>query len=189
MCSQGVSPRESASPSPEHVSVDQLSDVNAFRVAQEIVEHLTARGETLATAESLTGGMVSAAIVDVAGASNCLRGGVTTYQTHTKADVLGVDREHLAHTGPVDPLVAKQMAKRVAELFDADFGISTTGVAGPGPSDGHEAGTVYVGAWDGVKAHEKLYHFTGERSEIRAKAVKAALLQLKILLQEGNSPS
>lgn len=149
-------------------------------VASQIIKTLTSRGFSVATAESLTGGMLSSALVDIPGASDCMHGGVTTYQTPMKAHVLHVDSNRLEEFGPVDPKVAEQMARNVAQLFDADFGVSTTGVAGPGPSDGHAAGTVYVGVFEraGDVVDVQLYHFEGDRPQVRAQAVQAALQQL-----------
>lgn len=146
-------------------------------IAERIINTLTDRGLTIATAESLTGGLVSASLVDIPGASDCMRGGVTTYQTPMKNHVLGVDAARLEKYGPVDPEVAQQMARKVADLFEADFGVSTTGVAGPGPSDGHPAGTVYVAAWrrgdDHFEVRKNL--FEGDRPSVRKQSVHAAL--------------
>lgn len=152
-------------------------EMDRLEVARQIIESLSSKGLSVATAESLTGGLLSSALVDIPGASDCVRGGVTTYQTPMKAHVLNVDSKRLQNFGPVDAKVAEQMARNVADLFDADFGVSTTGVAGPGPSDGHTAGTVYIGVWrrtDGV-SKVRLHHFSGNRPEVRAQAVLAAL--------------
>ncbi|MFI6942664.1 CinA family protein [Streptomyces sp. NPDC050418] len=105
---------------------------------------LVERGQTLAVAESLTGGMVAAEITAVPGASKVLRGSVTAYATEIKHQVLGVDDALLAARGAVDPDVARQMALGVRRLLGADWGIATTGVAGPDPQDGQEVGTVFV---------------------------------------------
>ncbi len=109
-----------------------------------VQELLVSRGETLAVAESLTGGMVAAEITAVPGASKVLRGSVTAYATEIKHSVLGVDASLLAERGAVDPEVARQMALGVRRLLGADWGIATTGVAGPDPQDGQPVGTVYV---------------------------------------------
>jgi len=137
---------------------------------------------TVATAESLTGGRLCAGLVDVAGASDVVRGGVVTYATDTKASVLGVDAELLARRGPVDPDVARAMARGVRRLLGADVGVATTGVAGPGPSDGWAQGTVFVavahGAADGGDGPVDLVrelHLTGGRDAVRDGAVRAAL--------------
>ncbi|MEV7195632.1 CinA family protein [Streptomyces sp. NPDC093510] len=105
---------------------------------------LAARGETLAVAESLTGGLVAAEITSVAGASKVFRGSVTAYATELKRDVLGVDGTLLDERGAVDPEVARQMADGVRKVLGADWGLATTGVAGPDPQDGQPVGTVYV---------------------------------------------
>ncbi|MEU6658670.1 CinA family protein [Streptomyces sp. NPDC046821] len=105
---------------------------------------LAERGQTLAVAESLTGGLVAAEITSVPGASRVFRGSVTSYATELKRDVLGVDGTLLAERGAVDPDVAQQMATGVRRALGADWGISTTGVAGPDEQDGQPVGTVFV---------------------------------------------
>lgn len=149
----------------------------------ELLRLLAAHKKTVAVAESLTGGLLAAAFVEVPGASHVFRGGVCTYATDTKHSVLEVSEQRLAATGPVDPEVAKQMAMGVRALMDSDFALSTTGVAGPGPSDGHPAGTVFVGcAWNGGSTSRQL-NLSGERDQVRAGAVCGALALLNDLLK------
>lgn len=112
--------------------------------AAEVLRLLTVRGETLAVAESLTGGLVAAEITATPGASQAFRGSVTAYATELKHELLGVDATLLAERGAVDPLVAAQMASGVRQALGADWGIATTGVAGPEPQDGQPVGTVFV---------------------------------------------
>ncbi|WP_369217489.1 CinA family protein [Streptomyces flavofungini] len=112
--------------------------------AAELVRLLTARGETVAVAESLTGGLVAAGLTAVPGASKVFRGSVTAYATDLKRDVLGVDGTLLEERGAVDAEVARQMARGVRAALRADWGIATTGVAGPDPQDGQAVGTVFV---------------------------------------------
>lgn len=119
-------------------------ETDVERLAREVVTTLTARGLTLATAESLTGGLLAARVVDVPGASAVLRGGVVAYATDLKHRLLGVDADLLAARGAVDADVAAAMARGVRERLGADVGVATTGVAGPDPQDGHPAGTVFV---------------------------------------------
>lgn len=139
------------------------------------------RGWTIATAESLTGGAVSSALVANAGSSKSFRGGVVTYATDTKADVLGVSRDLLAAGGPVQAEVAEQMAQNVIGLFGSNIGISTTGVAGPTDTDDGPAGLVYVGAafasptGEAVETRSRECHFLGDRNQVRRQAVAAAL--------------
>jgi nicotinamide-nucleotide amidase len=104
---------------------------------------LRERGATAAVAESLTGGMVAAALTDPAGASATFRGGAVVYATEAKAE-LGVDAALLAERGPVDADVALQLARRVRERLGATHGVATTGVAGPEPVGDYPVGTVFV---------------------------------------------
>lgn len=109
--------------------------------AADVVRLLTVRGETLAVAESLTGGLVAAEITSVPGASKAFRGSVTAYATSLKHELLGVDADLLAARGAVDAQVAAQMAAGVRRALDADWGIATTGVAStPTPRTGSPSG-------------------------------------------------
>src|SRR6476646_10184208 len=112
--------------------------------AESLIAVLGRRGLTVASAESLTGGLVCAALTDVPGASAVVRGSVVAYATELKAQVLGVDPELLASGGAVQAEVARQMATGVCRVLGADIGVATTGVAGPDPQDGHPVGTVFV---------------------------------------------
>ncbi|KGN34681.1 competence protein [Knoellia sinensis KCTC 19936] len=156
----------------------------------EVVASLIARGLTVATAESLTGGLVSGALTSVAGSSSTVRGGVVSYATEIKADLLGVDPDRLAATGPVDGEVAAQMAVGACRLLGADVGLATTGVAGPGPSDGVPAGVVFVaaaGPWTGGVETRRLT-LTGDRESIRTETVRAVLdLAAELLGGMGSS--
>ncbi|MEV3859754.1 CinA family protein [Streptomyces sp. NPDC050095] len=148
---------------------------------------LTERGETLAVAESLTGGLVAAELVSVPGASKAFRGSVTAYATELKHLVLGVDAGLLAAHGAVHPEVALQMADGVRAALGADWGIATTGVAGPEPQDGQPVGTVYVAcAGPGNTASTGVRNFAGSRKvvelrlnggreEIRRESVRSVL--------------
>ena len=143
--------------------------------AVRLVALLAARGLTLATAESLTGGLVAGAVTTVPGSSAVLRGGAVTYATDTKASVLGVDAGLLDRVGAVDAEVAVQMAAGARRVFAADLGVATTGVAGPTAQDGRPVGTVFVAVvGDGIRRVEQLA-LAGTREEIRAAAVGAAL--------------
>lgn len=164
--------------------------------AARLVAALTGAGLTLAVAESLTGGSVVEAVVAVPGASACLRGGVVAYATDLKADLLDVPRELLERVGAVDPDVAGAMAAGVRSRLGADVGVATTGVAGPGPQDGHPAGTFHV-AVDGPAGAQVVSVAPApggdpSRAQVRASARDAALaLALEVvggLGRPGDAP-
>ena len=104
--------------------------------AADIIIALSIRGHTVATAESLTGGLLCGILTSVPGASAVVRGGVVAYAVDIKANVLNVDAELLARHGAVDPVVAVHMAVGVRHLFGATYGVATTGSAGPDPDPG-----------------------------------------------------
>jgi nicotinamide-nucleotide amidase len=141
----------------------------------DLVRRLAERGETLAVAESLTGGLLAAAIVAIPGVSAVFRGGLIVYATDLKASLAGVPAELLAARGPVDPDVARALAAGARERCGADWGLATTGVAGPDPQGGQPVGTVYVAvAGPGVSVARR-FDFAGDRAAIRAASVTAAL--------------
>ncbi|MFI8879464.1 CinA family protein [Streptomyces sp. NPDC055243] len=165
--------------------------------AAEVLRLLQARGETLAVAESLTGGLVAAEVTAVPGASRVFRGSVTAYATELKHEVLGVDGTLLAERGAVDAEVALQMAAGVRKVMGADWGIATTGVAGPDPQDGQAVGTVFVaidgpdspvggsaspvgGMGSALRSEGKVaaLRLNGERSDIRMESVRSVLTLL-----------
>lgn len=147
-------------------------------VTVELIERLTHRGLTVAVAESLTGGLLCAALTEVPGASAAVRGGVVAYATDLKASLLGVSEELLATHGAVDADVALQMATGVASQLGADIGLSTTGVAGPEPQDGKAVGTVFIACAWGEKHSVEELSLSGTRNEIRSLTVHAALRML-----------
>jgi nicotinamide-nucleotide amidase len=147
-----------------------------------LVATLRARSETLAVAESLTGGALAAAVVDVPGASTVLRGAVVAYATDLKHALLGVDADLLAAQGPVHPEVARQMADGVRDRLGATWGLATTGVAGPDPQDGIAPGTVYVAVTGPDSNRVERLLLPGDRGEVRAATVGRALLLLGVVL-------
>ncbi|GAU69658.1 hypothetical protein SSP35_13_01290 [Streptomyces sp. NBRC 110611] len=154
--------------------------------AAEVLELLAGRGQTLAVAESLTGGLVAGALTAVPGASRVLRGSVTAYATDLKRELLGVDGDLLAACGAVDAEVARQMAGGVRRVLSADWGIATTGVAGPDAQDGQPVGTVFVAvrgpAGDGAVRRLAL---SGDRGRIRRDTTDAVLALLLSELTEN----
>jgi len=143
--------------------------------AADLVARLTVAGETVAIAESLTGGLVAAALTDIPGASRVVRGGVLAYATDLKAQVLGVDETLLARAGAVDADVAGQMATGVRSLMGATYGLATTGVAGPDQVEGKPVGTVYVAVAGSGSSRVKALSLPGDRGEVRAHSVLAVL--------------
>ncbi|MCF3145547.1 CinA family protein [Streptomyces platensis] len=150
------------------------------------LEMLAGRGQSLAVAESLTGGLVAGALTAVPGASRVVRGSVTAYATEVKRDVLGVDGALLAARGAVDGEVARQMASGARRVLGADWGLATTGVAGPDPQDGHPVGTVFVAVQgpDGAGAVRRL-SLEGDRDRIRQDTIRAVLALLLSELAEN----
>lgn len=143
--------------------------------AAALVAALTRLGRTMAVAESLTGGAVAAAVVDVPGASRVLRGAVVAYATDLKATLLGVDRALLDRAGPVHPDVAAQMADGARRSLGADLGLATTGVAGPGGQGGHPAGEVHVAVATVQGIRVESLQLGGDRAAVRDGAVRAVL--------------
>ena len=143
----------------------------------EVLRALAVRAQTLAVAESLTGGLLAASLVEVPGASRVFRGGLVVYATDLKASLAAVPADQLAERGPVDPDVALAMAAGARERCGATWGLATTGVAGPEPQNGVPVGTVYVACSgpDPSAARVRRLDLTGDRATIRRAAVDAAL--------------
>ena len=143
------------------------------------------RGRTLATAESLTGGGIGAALTAVPGSSEVYKGGIISYTNAVKETVLGVPREILEQYGAVSQWTAECMASGVRKKLDADVAVSVTGLAGPGADEyGNPVGTVFIGYEDAHHSVVEHFVFSGSREEVRSKTVRAAL-EL-ILKQSGN---
>lgn len=148
--------------------------------AERLLDRLAELGWTVAVAESLTGGLVVAALVNVPGASRSVRGGVVAYATDLKHALLDVDATLLEVGGPVQAKVARQMAENVRERLGhgdrpADVGIATTGIAGPDSPDGQPVGTVHVAVSTPLGTRVESLVLPGSREEIRAETVRVAL--------------
>jgi PncC family amidohydrolase len=152
-----------------------MSRDETAELAGTAIALLTARGETVAAAESLTGGLVAAALTSVPGASADFRGGVIAYASDLKASVLGVPAGLLSAHGAVHPQVAAAMAEGARTRLGATFGVATTGVAGPDPADGQPVGTVYIAAASAAGSAVSELVLTGSRSRIREATVQAVL--------------
>lgn len=156
--------------------------VEELPLAERVIDAAKGRKLRIGTAESCTGGLVSAALVDVPGASDAVWGGVVSYANDVKQGCLGVLSDTLAVHGAVSEQTACQMAKGARAALGVDVAVSTTGIAGPGGAvDGKPVGTVWVGVSSASGEHAALHHFDGDRAAVRRQAVDAAL---KALLDE-----
>lgn len=134
------------------------------KAAENVVQLLKERGVTLATAESCTGGLISAEITSVSGSSDVFGFGVCTYANEAKMKLLGVRAETLASVGAVSEETAVQMAEGVRKLAGANIAVSVTGIAGPtGGTPEKPVGTVYIGCSTKTGTSAKRYLFTGEK--------------------------
>jgi nicotinamide-nucleotide amidase len=144
-------------------------------LAQALGEILREKKITVASAESLTGGLLGAELSGAGGSSDFFKGGIVSYWTEAKRDVLGVDESVLLGPGAVSEEAAAAMAQAVALRFDTELGLSTTGVAGPSEQEGKPVGTIFVGAaFEGTTQTRHVRGY-GNRSNIRAIAVSAAM--------------
>ncbi|OUE28011.1 putative competence-damage inducible protein [Clavibacter michiganensis] len=174
------------------VGASHAADATDEELAARVIAALVASGRRLAVAESLTGGLLTAALVGVPGASRALTGGIVSYDTALKRTLLGVESSILAVHGAVHPDVARQMARGVRQACEvdgrpADVGVSTTGAAGPDPQDGQAPGTAFVGlSLDGDSRAIPL-HLHGDRQEVRAGVVHEALRALADALGSGGN--
>jgi nicotinamide-nucleotide amidase len=153
----------------------------------ELIARLTARHLSIGVAESLTGGLLVADLIRIPGASMVVSGGIVAYNTELKRTLLGVDGGILAVHGAVHPDVAIQMAVGVRTAVSiggvrADIGVATTGVAGPDAQDGQPPGTVFIGVSSENGALAIPLQLTGDRAQIRADTVTAAIEAVRQLI-------
>lgn len=145
-------------------------------LAGRVLEAARAAGKTVGTAESLTGGLIAATLTDVPGSSDVVRGGIVSYSSDVKRDVLGVGRETLALCGAVSEETACAMAEGARRALACDVAVSVTGIAGPGGAEpGKPVGTVWIGRADAALTCARCCHFPGTRDEVRLLTVRAAL--------------
>ncbi|MBA8816449.1 nicotinamide-nucleotide amidase [Microbacterium halimionae] len=148
--------------------------------AERLLARLAELKWTVATAESLTGGLVVASLVAVPGASAHVRGGIVAYATDVKQSLLGVDATQLALHGAVESKVARQMAEKVRDALAeggtrVDVGIATTGIAGPQSPDGQPVGTVHIAVSTPLGTRVESLVLEGDREAIRAETVRRSL--------------
>ncbi|NKY53357.1 CinA family protein [Nocardia vermiculata] len=166
---------------------DPADPLAAVPETAALVARLTERGYTVATAESLTAGLLAATVAGVPGASTVLRGGVIVYATDLKQSLAGVSEHTLAADGPVAATTAEQLAVGARTVCGADWGVGLTGVAGPDPQDGNPVGTVFLGLSGPGCTEVMRLHLTGDRWTIRIGAVRAAVVQLASRLGTGDT--
>lgn len=148
-------------------------------INEVLVEKLTDRQQTVAFAESFTGGLAAKKVVDIPGASKVLQGSAVTYTEDAKANVLNVQKQTLADFGMVSAETAVEMAENVRELYQSDYGVSFTGVAGPDAMEGKEVGTVYIGiAQTGKKTKVLTPTLRGSRQNIQYRSVYSAYFDM-----------
>lgn len=156
---------------------DIIFGVDDETMEDAIAQRLLTQGLTLGVAESLTGGLIASRLVNVAGASRWFRGGVVSYASEVKFDVLGVER------GPVvSESAAIEMAQGVRRVVGSDIGLGITGVAGPDAQDGHKPGTVFVGWSMGSEEGVTSFRLPGDRPRVRAYGAISALDVLRRVL-------
>lgn len=171
-------------PETTHAATDATADAT-----ERLIASLAARGLTVAVAESLTGGALTAELTRPAGASAVVLGGVVVYATELKHTLVGVDANLLEIEGPVHPDVAAQLARGVRERLavsgrPAHFGLATTGVAGPSAQGGRQPGTVFLGIATAVSTRVVALQLAGSRSEIRRQVVDRAVAELAVEARE-----
>ncbi|WIM88396.1 CinA family protein [Candidatus Mycobacterium wuenschmannii] len=150
--------------------------------ARGLVADLTVRQQSVATAESLTAGLLAATLAGVPGASEVLRGGLVTYTEQTKILLAGVAPQILADVGPVAAPTARALAVGARQRCDATWGVGLTGVAGPEPHGGHDVGTVFMGLAGPVDTKVVELRLSGSRWDIRLAAVRESITRLRALI-------
>ena len=161
---------------------DMAEDGSQVRL-EDLLERCATTHRTLATAESLTGGMLGARITDVPGSSRAYRGGVVSYATDVKVAVLGVPEGLVAEHGVVSEACARAMAQGVRGLLEASYGVATTGVAGPDEQEGHPAGTVWIAVAGPGGTQARRLALAGDRRAVREATCAEAISLLADVLQ------
>ncbi|WP_102142478.1 CinA family protein [Mycobacterium hubeiense] len=155
--------------------------------ARALIADLTVRRQSVATAESLTAGLLAATLAGVPGASVVLRGGLITYTEDTKISLAGVPSQVLDAVGPVAAPTARALAVGAQQRCAATWGVGITGVAGPEPHGGHPVGTVFLGLAGPVDAgvtEVVELELSGSRWDIRVGAVREAIVRLRRLVEQ-----
>lgn len=157
-----------------------------MNLGQEVITLLRERGETLAVAESLTGGSLAKTLTDFEGASHAFLGGVIAYSIESKLHDLDVPKDVIDTHGPYSQETALAMADGAKRRFGSDWAISTTGVAGPSHSHGVAAGEVWISIIGGQVRENIKLSLSGDRSSIRFGAVEGALSAFTRILRASD---
>jgi PncC family amidohydrolase len=169
------------------VAMEAFLDEGLREASARVLELLVRHGRTVSVAESITGGMIGAALTTVPGASAAFRGGVIVYATELKHLLLAVPADLLEREGAVDPRVAAAMASGVRALARSSYGLAVTGVAGPDPQDGKPVGTVHIAlSGPGDRLWRRDPVLAGDRAEIRAQAVRESVDLLRGVLESSS---
>jgi nicotinamide-nucleotide amidase len=150
----------------------------------ELHASLQRRGQTVAVAESLTGGLLAGTLTSTPGASSSFRGGLVVYAKDLKSTLAGVSAQLLADRGAVDPAVAAALAHGARQRLGATWGIGVTGVAGPDPQDGQQVGTVFVAVVGPGTETVAQHNFLGDRNMIRLQTVDQAVHLLAVAVDD-----
>ena len=159
--------------------INEVEAAHVGQLAATVIAHASERGITIGTAESLTGGMISAALTSVSGSSAVVRGGIASYATGVKTDVLDVPEQVIEEFGVVSTQVARHMAQGARNDLTCNVAVAVTGIAGPsGAEPGKPVGTVCFACEsdNGITAQRK--HFKGDRNQVRLQTVFEALRML-----------
>lgn len=160
------------------------ADADIRALSEQLVAALTATGQTLAAAESCTGGWIAKAVTDIAGSSAVFGYGIVSYSNEAKASLLGVAGATLEAHGAVSEATVREMVEGAVGLSGADIGVAVSGIAGPdGGSEDKPVGSVWF-AWtirgdDGLRTEAELQHFAGDRDAVRRATVLHALAGIR----------
>ncbi len=141
----------------------------------QIADQLHKNKKTIAVAESVTGGLIASRLTNVPGSSDFFIGGIVSYHPRVKVTQVGVPAATISHFGMVSKEVAIAMAEEIKKRFHTDFGLSSTGVAGPAPIPPAPVGRVYIALASDKETDWKELNLQGTRNEIREKAAQAAM--------------
>ena len=166
--------KEATKPSIEFDVPPELS-----RLASKVIEAASVQGKTIATAESLTGGLIAAALTSVPGSSVVVKGSIVSYTNEVKHVSLNVSEDTLVNEGAVSAPCAEQMAVGASQELSSGLAVSVTGIAGPGGEEpGKPVGTVFMGLYDEGKVSSMRFQFKGSSAEVRAQTAQVALQAL-----------